>query len=77
MAKKIKLVKRGDTYKPAKLKASIKKAGATKKVLLAVMKKVKVRSGMTTLALRKQVTALLRKLSPKVAKKYSKKKKKK
>ena len=74
MAKKIKLVKKGDTYKPAKLKASILKAGAAKKVVLAVMKKVKVRAGMTTLALRKQVTALLRKLSPKAAKKYSKKK---
>jgi len=73
---KIKLVKKGDTYKPAKLKASIRKAGAGKKMLAAVMKAVKVRSGMTTRAHRKQVTALLRKLSPKVAKKYSKKKKK-
>lgn len=73
---KIKLRKRGDTYKPAKLKTSIRKAGASSKVANEVMKKVKVRSGMTTLALRKQVTKLLRKLAPKAAKKYSKYKKK-
>lgn len=76
MAKKIKLIKRGDTYKPSKLRASVRKAGATKKVQDAVLKSVKVRNGMTTLELRRQVTAILRKLAPKVAKKYAKQKKK-
>ncbi len=72
---KIKLVKRGDTYKPAKLKASIRKAGASPKIVNAVMKKVRVRNRMSTLSLRKQVTKLLRKLAPKAAKKYAKRKK--
>lgn len=72
---KIKLVKRGDTYKPAKLSASVRKAGASPKVVRAVMKKVRVRNRMSTLSLRKQVTKLLRKLAPKAAKKYAKKKK--
>ena len=70
---KIKLIKRGDTYKPAKLSASIRKAGANPRVVREVMKRVKVRNRMSTLSLRKQVTALLRKLAPKVAKRYSKK----
>jgi len=73
---KIKLVKRGDTYKPAKLKASIKRAGASSKVVNAVMKKVRVRNRMSTLSLRRQVTKLLRKFAPKAAKKYAKRKKK-
>jgi len=77
MAKKIKLIKRGDTFKPSKLRASVSKAGATKKVQDAVLKSVKVHSGMSTLNLRRQVTAILRKLAPKVAKKYAKHKKKK
>lgn len=72
---KIKLKKRGDTYKPAKLRSSVLKAGASKAVAAKVLKSVKVRSGMSTLALRKQVTALLRKLAPKAAKRYAAKKK--
>lgn len=70
---KIKLVKKGDTYKPAKLKASVRKAGASAKVANEVMKKVKVKNRMSTLTLRKQVIKLLRKLAPKAAKKYAKK----
>jgi len=77
MAKKIRLIKRGDTFKLSKLRASVRKAGATKKVQDAVLKSVKVRSGMSTLELRRQVTKILRKLAPKVAKKYAKYKKKK
>jgi len=77
MSKVIKLVKRGDRYRPSKLRASIRKAGATKKVQDAVLKAVKVRSGMSTLQLRRQVITLLRKLAPKVATRYSKYKKKK
>lgn len=67
----MKLIKRGDTYKPAKLSASIRKAGASPKVVREVMKKVKVHNNMTTLALRKQVTNILRKIVPGVAKRYS------
>lgn len=69
----MKLTKRGDTYKPAKLSASIRKAGASPKVVREVMKRVKVRNRMSTLTLRRQVTKLLRKLAPGVAKRYSKK----
>lgn len=77
MAKKIKLVKKGDTFKPSKLRASVRKAGATKNVQDEVLKSVKVRSGMSTLELRRQVTEILRRLAPKVAKKYAKHKNKK
>ncbi len=70
----IKLIKRGDTYRPAKLAASIRKAGAKPAVVREVMKRVHVRNKMTTLALRKQVTKLLRKLDKKAAKKYNAKK---
>jgi len=72
----VKLMKRGDTYKPAKLAASVRKAGASAAMTKKVLKLVRVRDGMTTLALRKQVTLLLRKLDPKAAKKYISYKKK-
>ncbi|MBS3162521.1 hypothetical protein J4467_01230 [Candidatus Woesearchaeota archaeon] len=66
----VKLVKRGDKYKPAKLKASIMRAGASSAIANAVVKSVKVKQGMTTLHLRKLVLAQLTKLSPSAAKKY-------
>ena len=69
----VKLRKRGDTYKPAKLRASISRAGASPKVASEVMRRVRVKQNMSTLALRKQVTKLLRKLAPNVAKRYAKK----
>ncbi len=67
----VKLKKRGDTYKPAKLLGSIRKAGASPQIAKLVMKGFKVRSGMSTLAIRKQVSALLRKYDPNAAKKYA------
>ena len=73
----VKLVKRGDSYKPAKLKASIMKAGASSAVAKSVVESIKVTHGMTTLKLRKMVLAKLAKLAPKVAKKYRAHKRKK
>ena len=68
----IRLIKRGDTYKPAKLAASVRGAGASPAVAKKIVASVKVRNGMTTLALRKQVTKLLEKLDPKAARVYKK-----
>jgi hypothetical protein len=66
----IRLIKRGDRYRPTKLAASVRGAGAKPAVVREVMKRVKVHNNMTTLALRKQVTKLLLKLDKKTAKKY-------
>ncbi len=71
----VKLKKRGDTYKPAKLQASIRKAGASPDVAKKIVGSVKVREGMSTLELKKQVTEQLKKLDPKAAKAYSSHKK--
>jgi hypothetical protein len=73
----VKLMKKGDTYKPKKLEASILKAGASKEIAKKIVESVQVRNGMTTLVLRNQVTAKLKKLDPKAAKKYESFKKKK
>ncbi len=67
----VKLMKKGDTYKPAKLAASIRAAGASAEVAKKIVGSVKVRDRMTTLELRKQVTEQLRKLAPAAAKAYS------
>jgi len=67
----MKLKKRGDTYRPAKLAASIRMAGAKPSTVAMVMKSVKVKSGMSTLALRREVTSLLRMMDPKAAKRYA------
>ena len=71
----VKLVKRGDTYRPAKLAASVRGAGASAATAAKVLKMVKVRNGMSTLQLRKQVTAILKKIDPKAEKHYNRKKK--
>ena len=72
----VKLVKKGDTYKPAKLAASVRGAGASPAVAKKIVASVKVWDGMATLELRKQVTELLEKLDPKAAKVYKKSRKK-
>jgi len=64
-------MKRGDTYRPEKLEASIKAAGASSDVAKEVVSSVKVREGMSTLELRKQASDLLKNLDPKAAQKYS------
>jgi len=51
----VKIMKKGDTYKSEKLEASIKAAGASSDVAKKVVNSVKVREGMSTLELRKQV----------------------
>ncbi len=66
----VKLMKKGDTYKPAKLAASIRHAGASAEIAKKILGSVKVRDRMSTLELRKQVTALLQKLDPAAAKAY-------
>lgn len=66
----VKLMKRGDTYRPEKLAASVRKAGASEETAKKVVASVKVREGMSTLELREQVTGLLQKLDPKAAKTY-------
>ena len=66
----VRLTKRGDTYKPEKLEASIIGAGASRDVAKKVVSSVKVREGMSTLELRKQVSDLLKKLDPKAAHTY-------
>jgi hypothetical protein len=71
----VKLIKRGDKYRPEKLRKSILKAGASNKVAAEIVKTIHVRSGMSTLHLRKMVTAKLRKLAPGAAKRYNKHKK--
>jgi hypothetical protein len=66
----VKIVKRGDTYRPEKLEASIKAAGASSEVAKKVVGSVKVHEGMSTLELRKQASDLLKNLDPKAARKY-------
>ena len=65
-----KLVKRGDTYKPDKLKASIMKAGASEETASEIVESTKVTEGMPTLMLRKQVLEKLRFLDSKAAERY-------
>ena len=72
----VKLIKRGDTYKPAKLKASIMKAGASTSVAKSIVDSIHIKNGMTTLQLRKLVQAKLVKLDAKAAKRYRTHKKK-
>ena len=66
----VKIVKKGDTYKPEKLEASVIAAGASSEVAKKVANSVKVRDGMTSLELRKQVSDLLKNLDPKAARNY-------
>jgi hypothetical protein len=66
----VKIVKRGDTYRPEKLEASIKAAGASSEVAKKVVSSVKVHEGMSTLELRKQASDLLKNLDPKAARRY-------
>jgi hypothetical protein len=66
----VKLVKRGDTYKPEKLKASIMKAGASEETADKIVNSIKVYDGMSTLELRNQVTAKLKELDPGAAEAY-------
>jgi hypothetical protein len=63
-------MKRGDSYKPEKLEASIKAAGASSDVAKEVVSSIKVHEGMSTLELRKQASDLLKNLDPKAALKY-------
>lgn len=66
----VKLVKRGDTYKPEKLKASIMKAGASEETADKIVSSINVYDGMSTLELRNQVTAKLKELDPRAAEAY-------
>jgi hypothetical protein len=66
----VRIVKRGDTYRPEKLEASIKAAGASSEVAKKVVSSVKVHEGMSTLELRKQASDLLKNLDPKAARNY-------
>ena len=66
----VRLTKRGDTYRPEKLEASIIGAGASRDVAKKIVSSVKVHEGMSTLELRKQVSDLLKKLDPKAAQNY-------
>lgn len=66
----VRLVKKGDTYKPEKLEASIMAAGASRDVAKKIVSSVKVREGMSTLELRRQVSDLLKNLDPKTAHNY-------
>lgn len=66
----MKLVKRGDTYKPEKLEASIIAAGGSYDVAKKVASSVNVREGMSTLELRKQVSDQLKRLDPKAGQAY-------
>jgi hypothetical protein len=66
----VKIVKRGDTYRPEKLEASIKAAGASSEVAKKAVSSIKVHEGMSTLELRKQASDLLKNLDPKAARRY-------
>jgi hypothetical protein len=66
----VKIVKRGDTYRPEKLEASLKAAGASSAAAREVVSSIKVHEGMSTLDLRKQASDLLRNLDPKAARSY-------
>ncbi len=70
MAKTIRIVKRGDLYKPEKLEASIIAAGAKSEIAKKIVSSVKVRDGMPSLELRKQVSDMLKKLDPEAARAY-------
>jgi len=63
-------VKRGDTYRPEKLEASIIAAGASREVAKRIVSSVKVHDGMSSLELRRQVSDMLKKLDPKAANAY-------
>lgn len=67
----VKLMKKGDTYRPKKLEASIRAAGASSDVAKKIVGSVKVREGMSTLELKRQVTEQLKRLDPKAARSYS------
>ena len=67
----VKIMKRGDSYKPEKLEASIKAAGASSDVAKEVVSSIKVHEGMSTLELRKQASDLLKNLDPKAAQRYN------
>jgi len=66
----VKIVKRGDTYRPEKLEASIRAAGASNEVAKKVVGSINVREGMSTLELRNQASNLLKSLDPKAARNY-------
>ena len=66
----VKIMKKGDTYKPEKLEASIKAAGASSEVAKKVVNSIEVHEGMSTLEMRKQVSSLLKNLDPKAARNY-------
>jgi len=70
LAKTIRIVKRGDTYRPEKLEASIIAAGASREVAKRIVSSVKVHDGMSSLELRRQVSDMLKKLDPKAANAY-------
>jgi len=66
----VKVVKRGDMYRPEKLKNSVMKAGASEKIANKIVASIKVREGMSTLELRDKVIELLKTLDPKAAVAY-------
>jgi len=66
----VKVVKRGDMYRPEKLKNSVMKAGASEKIANKIVASIKVREGMSTLELRNKVIELLKTLDPKAAVAY-------
>lgn len=66
----VKLVKRGDTYRPEKLKSSVLKAGASEEIANKIVASIEVREGMSTLELRNKVIELLKTLDPKAAAAY-------
>ena len=66
----VKIMKKGDTYKPEKLEASIRAAGANSEVAKKVVSSIDVREGMSTLELREEVIDKLRNLDPKAAQNY-------
>ncbi|MFH2106038.1 MAG: hypothetical protein ABII22_02160 [Candidatus Micrarchaeota archaeon] len=69
-----KLVKRGDSFKEAKLRASLNRAGVLPKqsgeIVVLVKKYVAKESRPTTLGVRKIVEVYLKKENPKAHKKY-------
>lgn len=66
----VKVVKRGDMYRPEKLKSSVMKAGASEKTANKIVASIKVREGMSTLELRNKVIEILKTLDPKAAVAY-------
>ena len=74
----IKVVKRGDTFRETKLRASVKKSGAKPAAVSAAVAAVKKKlySGISTLEIRRIVTNVLKKIDPRAAKHYASSKKK-